>query len=403
VRERLVAAFVGLTVVVVALYGIPRAYFLADLVRSDEQARVDRTADALAVALDLRDASGEPVRAAYLDSLTSAGEWLAVVLPSGERVASTGGVADDDDVAATRDLSGGGSVTVARSADAVGSEVSRAILPLVLLGLGLVLVAAIGGFVLAGRLARPFQELAVAARSLGEGRFRPEVPDSRVPEARDIALALTSAGEELDELLTRERELVSQASHELRTPVTALRLDLEDLALWPDTPPSVRAGLERSVAELDRLATAIAAVLDQSRGRRQETAIDLDLDALVADAVARLPRTGGLEVVHHASGPAPTRLDPVPVVRALQLMVEGCRAVGASRVDLEVVTRPGHYEVHVTGAGAGSSADTNPHWAATSQAAAVAGGQLSATDEAIVLRLPLVRPTGRDPDHLREL
>jgi hypothetical protein len=83
-------------------------------------------------------------------------------------------------------------------------------------------------------------------------------------------------------------------------------------------------------------------------------------------------------------------------------MVEGCRAVGASRVDLEVVTRPGHYEVHVTGAGAGSSAATNPHWAATSQAAAVAGGQLSATDEAIVLRLPLV-PTGRDPDHLREL
>ncbi len=44
-RERLVAAFVGLTVLVVALYGVPRAYFLADLLRSEEQDRVDRTAD----------------------------------------------------------------------------------------------------------------------------------------------------------------------------------------------------------------------------------------------------------------------------------------------------------------------------------------------------------------------
>ena len=68
-RERLVAAFVGLTLLVVALYGVPRAYFLADLVRSDEQARVGRTADALAVALDLRDRTGEPLTASYLDDL----------------------------------------------------------------------------------------------------------------------------------------------------------------------------------------------------------------------------------------------------------------------------------------------------------------------------------------------
>jgi signal transduction histidine kinase len=55
----------------------------------------------------------------------------------------------------------------------------------------------------------------------------------------------------------------ASASHELRTPITALRLSLEDLTLWDTTPPAVRAELESALREVERLSTAVTRVLEE--------------------------------------------------------------------------------------------------------------------------------------------
>lgn len=55
----------------------------------------------------------------------------------------------------------------------------------------------------------------------------------------------------------------ASASHELRTPITALRLSLEDLTLWDATPPAVRAELESALREVERLSTAVTRVLEE--------------------------------------------------------------------------------------------------------------------------------------------
>lgn len=391
-RERLVAAFVGLTVLVVALYGIPRAYFLADLVRSDEQVRVDRTADVLALLLDERIAAGRPVSTAYLDSVAARGEHVQVSGPQGT-VSSTSGPQDlAASVRATRQLTGGGRVTVVRTATAVGHEISGALLPLVLLGLLLAVLAAVAGFALAGRLARPFRRLAVVAEDLGAGRLHPDVPDYRVPEARAIGRALVDSGRRLDALLEGEREVAVHASHELRTPVTALRLELEDLALWPETPPRVAAELQRAVTELDRLSAAVTDLLELSRTRRAEAEIDLDLEALVADVVGRL-REARVRVVQEPGAPAPTRLDPAPVSQALELLVDGLREEGASRIVMTVVPHSRHYEVRVGADGDGpdptpSGPSASTSWSRAGELAAAAGGQLSRDGRVRVLRLP---------------
>src|SRR5205085_8733325 len=122
--------FVGLTVLVVALYGIPRAYFLADLVRSQEQHRVDRAADLAAVAVDERVAAGEPVTPAFLDEL--AGEDERVRVENGKkRIDSSSGPRDvEDNVTASTKLTDGGSVWVLRSARAVDAEIAHAMMPL---------------------------------------------------------------------------------------------------------------------------------------------------------------------------------------------------------------------------------------------------------------------------------
>ena len=389
-RERLVAAFVGLTVLVVALYGIPRAYFLADLVRSDEQTRVDRTADVLASLVDDRIADRKAITPAFLDSVAASGEWLTVSgLPSGT-VETTGDPGDPEgSIHATRDLDAGGQVTVTRSGKAVGEEISDALLPLVLLGLLLAALAAVVTFLLAGRLARPFRELAGVARGLGEGRLHPDIQEYGVPEADAIGRALQEAGRRLDLLLARERRVAVHASHELRTPVTALRLELEDLALAEDTPPAVTETLRRGVAELDRLSASITELLELADSHRAATEIDLDLDALVADAVATR-RQAGVRVVHEPSEPALTRLDPLPVLQALDLLVDEALAAGAAEARVSVLTRPTHFELRVDGApSSGDGAGGTPGRITRAGDLAVsAGGQVARHGTSLVLRLP---------------
>ena len=93
------------------------------------------------------------------------------------------------------------------------------------------------------------------------GRFDVEVPHYGVPEAEAIGSALRRSARDLDALVRREREFAVSASHELRTPVTALRLEIEDVASWPQTPPDVAEELSRALAELDRLSATISTLL----------------------------------------------------------------------------------------------------------------------------------------------
>ncbi|MEZ0580345.1 histidine kinase dimerization/phospho-acceptor domain-containing protein [Nocardioides sp. MH1] len=375
-RERLVAAFVGLTILVVALYGIPRAYVLADLVRDQQQERLDRTTELVAETVAERRAAHGKVDSAYLDGLADEGEAIIVWSPSGKATRTTGYTdPSGTDISSTVKV-GGRTVIMTLDGDRIGSEISSAILPLVLLGLFLVLLAGAVGYLVAARIARSFQQLATAARGLGTGQLHPKLPSYRIPEAREISQALAASGDKLDALLAHERELTVHASHELRTPVTALRLELEDLALWPETDPAVAEQLQRSVAELDRLSDAIGELLSTSQHLSATAEIDLDLDALVADTVARLVARGH-HVAHAPVGSIPTRLDPQPVVAALELLLPHADHV------TELV-RPSYLEVRITGAdlerlvSRGQAADL----------VAAAGGQLTTTDTGVLLRLP---------------
>jgi signal transduction histidine kinase len=386
VRERLVAAFVGLTFVVVALYGIPRAYSLADLVHDQEQDRLDRTAQLVAVAIDERRDNDQRIDTAFLDQLAGPGEGIVVQHRGGDGARTSDfSTPSGGDIWSTVDIDGG-SVTVTLDGDEINDAISHALMPLVLLGLLLVLLSGAAGYALSTRIARPFQDLAAAARGLGTGQLHPKLPDYKIPEAQAIATALRTSGEKLDTLIQHERDFSIHASHELRTPVTALRLDLEDLALWPETPETVAAQLHRSLGELDRLSDAITEMLSVARGLSAESEIDLDLDALIADTVARVT-TLGRRVTHEPVGPLPTHLDPAPVVAALELLVGGGSKVRAT-------DRGTHLEVAITMSGQDEETAARRRGAATDLIVA-AGGSVSRTTGGVVLSLPKRPLVGR--------
>jgi signal transduction histidine kinase len=265
-RRRLIVSFVALVVATILLFGVPRAFVVADFVTSTNREQVDRGADSAATVARLAMQGGEEVTPDLLGPLLADGERLEFRSGDGDSFvvpADTGRGADD--LVTTRSLDGGASITYSLSGSDTDAEVVDALTPLLLLALGLIILGVLAGAVLARRLARPFAELAETAREMGTGQLEPDVPHYAVHEADEIASALRESSRQLRDMLERERDVAVNASHELRTPITALRLTLEDIALWPETTPEVRAELDRLVAEVDRLADAVTTMLDARR------------------------------------------------------------------------------------------------------------------------------------------
>jgi len=371
-RERLAAAFALVAILVVGVFALSRAYAVDHAVTARETAEVASASGWLAVAAEQRLAAGSPVDRAFLRPLVGPGERLEYVDAAGVRTTVTGSdysTADPgNDLARTRTLPGGGSVTVRRAGADVQAEVARTLLPLVLVGMAIALGAAGLGFLIARRLARPFRELAEHALSLGRGRFDIEVTRYGIPEADTIGRALETSAEQLRELLRRERRFATEASHELRTPITALRLELEDLTFDPALPGGVAAQVHRGLAEVDRLSNTVGQLLERTRGGRLGVGQEVDVTSLAADAVRRWERhlRPGRVIVADAPGPALVRLPPGPIDQVLDALLEDALLVGEGRVTLMVRDAEDHVHLRVSDeapadgsrAGALSIADT---------------------------------------------
>lgn len=263
-RERLIIAFVAMAVGIIALYGIPRAYIVADLIQTNEDRRVVRATDFMSVLIAEREAHAD-VTEEFLGTVLQPGEHVTYVAADGTSVEAGDPVAAGD-VSATTDFEGGGTVEFSRSAALISERVQDAVMPVVILGIVLMFLSAIIAVLLARRLSAPFRKLAGLARKVGDGSVEDEATIARMPEARAIEEALRASAKTLEQRIRREHEFAANASHQLRTPITALRLELEDVSLWPETAPEVREQLGHALREIDRLSDAIAHLLALARG-----------------------------------------------------------------------------------------------------------------------------------------
>lgn len=130
----------------------------------------------------------------------------------------------------------------------------------------------LGAVAIADRLGRsvvrPSREIAAAARSLSAGDRSARAPVQGPPELADIATALNGLADRIEAMLRAERETAADLSHRLRTPMTALRLDVESL---PEEP-----GSRRLAADLDELERAVDRLIRDARSPSgQPTGSDL--------------------------------------------------------------------------------------------------------------------------------
>lgn len=394
-RDRLIVAFLALTLAVVAVILVERAYATSALIQAQEQREVERSAEAFAVLLQERRPGAAPPG---LQPLLQRGERL-VYVDGGDRVEVTGPpYADGDDgpeptdLTSTRDLAGGGSLTLTRDAGTVDARVADALLPLVLVGLTVMLGAALVAVWLARRLSRPFADLAEAAREIGRGRFGVEVPRSSVPEADAVARALRASARDLDGLVRRERQFAAHASHDLRTPITATRLEVEDLALSPQTPPEVVGRLTAALAQLDRLSATVTGMLDASRESRLGERVDIDLGALVRDSARRWETLAPARTIDtDVSGVIAVRMPAGSLVEVMDGLLAHAVGQGSGPIHVDVHESEAYVEVTVAehgpgdegAAGTPGSTQTGADLATVTEIVESLGGQLRRTGESL--------------------
>jgi two-component system OmpR family sensor kinase len=132
------------------------------------------------------------------------------------------------------------------------------------LAVGVLIVAAFLGLWLARRVTRPLRELNGMAARLRDGDLTARAEETGPPETRTLARTLNTAAETIDTLVGSQRAFIGDASHQLRTPLTALRLSLDNVADGVDD-PHVREDVEMATAEVVRMSRLVNGLLALAR------------------------------------------------------------------------------------------------------------------------------------------
>jgi signal transduction histidine kinase len=106
--------------------------------------------------------------------------------------------------------------------------------------------------------------LAERAETLGSGRARPPYKPSGIAEVDRVCELLNRSGDRIDRLIAAERQFASDASHQLRTPLTALSMRLEEI-VQADDPRIVKEEARSALAQVERLVAVVEHLLDSVR------------------------------------------------------------------------------------------------------------------------------------------
>ena len=355
----------------IALFGIPLAVGVFGYFLQDEQSELERAAAALALEVAVSDDSGG---VPAFDPAAVEGGLAAVYSANGVLLAGTGpptlpeqdrrsGNVGEEVVVVQPIVRSGTPVAFVRVATSHRTVYWRIVL--VWLGMVALAVIAIGIAALlarwmAARLARPMEELSAAAGQLGAGDFAVRTARSGIREIDALAETLDQAAADISSTVAHEREFAAQASHQLRTPVAGLRLELEAALEDPDA--DLRSAISGAVGTADRLEEIITDLLELT-GRRPGRGPDVDLPALVEET--RRTWHGPLavqgRVLRVVIDPAPSPAASAAAVRQiLAVLVENAIHHGAGTVTITVRDAAGACAVDVADAGSGIVGDDDP-------------------------------------------
>ncbi|HET7122368.1 MAG TPA: ATP-binding protein [Solirubrobacterales bacterium] len=184
-----------------------------------------------------------------------------------------------------------GAVRITQSVEAVHKAVRASILDVAALAAVVLLLGVIAGALIAQQIARPIRRLDSAARRVAGGDLDARVAVEGSTEQRSLARTFNEMTQRLKRLLRVQQDFVADASHQLRTPLTGLRLRLEGLGERFRGERGVEREVTAAMDEIDRLSLIVDELLILSRAGEHELPGErLDLGAAARRAERRWER-----------------------------------------------------------------------------------------------------------------
>lgn len=393
-RGRLTLAFVCFALVMTAIGGGIRINVLADVARMHELDRLATSADYVGTLVEDQAVDGVPITAARLAAYVPDETEVTVTSTGSPAITATGAGFDAAAGEPTRveETVGDTTVTLVQDASVLADATRQLQLPVYFLLAAMVLFAGLVGFVVASALAKPFNRLAKSAAALGRGRFDFEPPKSKIPEVVSIASSLATSARQLQGSLQRDREFFHHASHVLRTPLTGLRLELEELSERPDLSDDVRRSATRSLADAERLDATVSELLEFARARSLVAGAEVSLLTLGSHVAQRwrdrLPESR--EVRAYVDGGPDFTLTPGPVEQLLDSVLRDVSDYGTGAVTLRFAGQEEHVKVTVRSGPPRRGAEHRPSAQVAHTIAEVLGGRCTgdATSGELEILLP---------------
>jgi signal transduction histidine kinase len=348
VRRRLLRSTLAIALVAIVVLGVPLGVVGTLLLHQRADMRLERRADAVALRVARAESAGTALTTALVRDLLPADEAVRITV-DGRRI--TLGTIPSGDV--TRVTSGDGGplrATLVAPAGVRSDDVGTvwvAIAGLAVLALGAAVALAT---VQSRRLAAPLEELSRRVERVGEPSYDDRPVAGNVPEIDRVQVALNDADGRLADLIRREREFTANASHQLRTPLTGLRMRLEEIRALAEA-PAMTVEADAALTQVDRLVMTIEH-LETAARRRDDEPGRIDVGALIAEHVdsgrwrSRFDEAGRGLVVH-ADGEGAGRADPETVRQVLDVLLQNALEHGSGPVRVRTSTAAGFVRLRV--------------------------------------------------------
>lgn len=231
--------------------------------------------------------------------------------------------------------------------------------PALILSLILLFVAvAVGAWPVANRLTRRLQALRKGVETFGSGQLQHRVAVEGKDEVAALASSFNEAAQRIEDLITSNRSLLANASHELRSPLARLKMAVSIMAdMPPDRAAQIKEEIHQDIRELDAL---VEEVLLASRldARSDVELVPVDLLGLVTEEAHRV----GAEVqADSAHGTRTYEADERLLRRAVRNLLENARRYGGGEIQLELAYLPQQVEIRVCDRGPGVPQEQRDH------------------------------------------
>jgi signal transduction histidine kinase len=245
-----------------------------------------------------------------------------------------------------------GALRVSTPMGTVDSSVRSSWVALLLIGIAVVGAGLVLAWILAGSIAGPVEKLRTAAGRLGRGDLEARVEPEGPQELEELGQSFNRMAGEVSSNLNAQRDFVANASHQLRTPLTGIKLRLEAIR---GEGGSAAGEAAKAEAELDRLSALVDDLLSLARASSEEAVAEpVDLGEAIQAAERRWAEpaaTAGHYLALAGGNGGRIMAAPADIAHILDNLIENAIRYSPAGAQITVATEPGAFVVSDTGPG----------------------------------------------------